>query len=52
MGEYDAVMTVEMPTDAAMVTMSLAQGSLGNIRTTTLRAFSESEMIDMVGKLP
>ena len=52
MGEYDAVATVEMPSDAATVTIGLAIGSLGNVRTTTLRAFSESEMIDMVGKLP
>ncbi len=52
MGEYDIVGTVEMPSDAATVTLSMAIGSLGNVRTTTLRAFSESEMIDMVGTLP
>jgi len=52
MSEYDAVATVEMPSDAATVTIGMAIGSLGNVRTTTLRAFSESKMIDMVGKLP
>jgi uncharacterized protein with GYD domain len=52
MGEYDAVGTSEMPSDEAAVTFALALGSLGNVRSTTLKAFSESEMIKIVGKLP
>ncbi|MCS4538334.1 MAG: GYD domain-containing protein [Thaumarchaeota archaeon] len=52
MGEYDAVGTLEMPSDEAAVTFALALGSLGNVRSTTLKAFSESEMIKIVGKLP
>ena len=52
MGEYDAVATAEMPSDEVAVTIAMAIGSLGNVRTTTLKAFSESEMIKIVGKLP
>ena len=52
MGKYDAVGTAEMPSDEAAVTFALSLGSLGNVRSTTLKAFSESEMIKIVGKLP
>jgi uncharacterized protein with GYD domain len=52
MGEYDAVATAEMPSDEATVTFALAIGSLGNVRTTTLKAFSESAMKKIVGNLP
>jgi len=52
MGEYDAVGTAEMPSDEAAATFTLTLGSLGNVRTTTLKAFSESEMIKIVGKIP
>ena len=52
MGEYDSVTTVEMPSDEAAVTLALAIGSLGNGRTITLKAFSESETTKIIGKLP
>ena len=52
MGKYDAVGTAEMPSDEAAATFTLTLGSLGNVRTTTLKAFSESEMIKIVGKIP
>jgi uncharacterized protein with GYD domain len=52
MGAYDAVYIAEAPDDESMTTFSASIGSLGNIRTQTLRAFSENEMIKILAKLP
>jgi uncharacterized protein with GYD domain len=41
-GHYDLVLVVEGPEDAA-TTLLLKTGSLGNVRTQTLRGFSEQE---------
>jgi uncharacterized protein with GYD domain len=43
MGAYDFVMTVEAPDDAAVAKYVIRLCSLGNVRTTTLKAFTESE---------
>lgn len=43
MGAYDFVMTVEAPDDAAVAKFVIALGSLGNVRTSTLKAFTEPE---------
>lgn len=43
MGVYDFVVTVEAPDDAAVAKFVVALGSLGNVRTTTLKAFPEEE---------
>ena len=43
MGAYDFVLTVEAPDDAAVAKFAVALGSLGNVRTTTLKAFTEAE---------
>jgi uncharacterized protein with GYD domain len=51
MGPYDAVVIVEGPDDATMAAVGLAMGSQGDIRTTTLKAFTEAEMAKIVGKL-
>ncbi len=40
MGEYDLVAIVEAPSDDAVAKFALALGSLGNVRTKTLKAFS------------
>ena len=52
MGEYDYVAVSEVPSDEAAATFALALGSLGNVRTTTLRAFTKEEFAEMVKKLP
>jgi len=41
LGSHDAVMISEGPNDEAMAKFLLAVGSLGNVRTVTLRAFDE-----------
>ena len=52
MGEYDYVTVGEFPTDEAMMIFALKLGSLGNTRTTTLKAFKQDEFAAIVNKLP
>jgi uncharacterized protein with GYD domain len=51
-GAYDFVLTVEAPDDAAMAKFNLAVASRGNVRTTTLKAFSEADFRKIVSSLP
>ncbi|MFS8975265.1 GYD domain-containing protein [Cupriavidus necator] len=51
LGEYDIVLTVEAPDDASMTAFGLTIGSLGNVRTETLRAFNTDEMEGILGKM-
>jgi uncharacterized protein with GYD domain len=50
-GAYDMVNVVE-GSDEAVTAVLLKLGSLGNIRTQTLRAFSPEEMKAITAKLP
>jgi uncharacterized protein with GYD domain len=50
-GKYDGVGILEAPNDEAAMEFGLRVGSLGNIRTTTLKAFTEEEIARVVGKL-
>jgi uncharacterized protein with GYD domain len=43
-GEYDLVTVTEFPDDETATAALLQVGSLGNIRTNTMRAFSAEEM--------
>jgi uncharacterized protein with GYD domain len=51
-GQYDSISVVEAPNDEAMAKAALALGSLGNVRTETLRAFTEQEYRDLIASLP
>ena len=51
LGQYDAVVTVELPDDEAYATLILNIAAQGNIRTTTLKAFSEEESFRIFGNL-
>ena len=51
LGEYDAVVTVEAPDDEAYATFALNIGAQGNVRSTTLKAFSEEESFRIFGNL-
>jgi len=42
-GKYDFVMTVEIPKDDDLMAILLCLGSMGNIRTTTMKAWTETE---------
>ena len=50
-GEYDLVCILEAPNDEAAMEFGLKVGSLGNTRTTTLKAFTEEEIAKVVNKL-
>jgi uncharacterized protein with GYD domain len=50
-GAYDMVTVFEAPDDEALSAHLLEIGSLGNVRTTTLRAYDEEEMSGILGRL-
>jgi uncharacterized protein with GYD domain len=50
-GRYDAVLIMEVPNDEALAKFLLKIGSLGNVRTSTLRAYPEAEYRKIVGAL-
>jgi uncharacterized protein with GYD domain len=50
-GAYDIVTVVE-GSDEAITAALLKLGSLGNIRTQSMRAFSPEEMKAIIGKMP
>jgi uncharacterized protein with GYD domain len=51
LGQYDVVAIVDAPDDLTMTALGLATGMLGNVRTQTLRAFSEAEIKTVLGKM-
>jgi len=52
MGEYDYVGIAEAPSDEVAMKFLMALGAGGNVRTTTLRAFSTQEVAKLLGELP
>ncbi len=50
-GPYDMVTIFEAPDDEALSAHLLEIGSLGNVRTTTLRAYSEEQMSGILQRL-
>ena len=50
-GRYDAIVISEAPNDEVVTKFALT-GSLGNVRTETLRAFTEDEYRKIVSALP
>ena len=51
MGKYDAVIISEFPNDEASAKYMLSSGSLGNITTQTLKAFTEAEYRKIIASL-
>jgi uncharacterized protein with GYD domain len=49
-GPYDIVAIAEFPDDESATAFALMLGSQGNVRTTTLRAFSAEEMRSIIAK--
>jgi uncharacterized protein with GYD domain len=49
-GPYDLVAISEAPDDESATAFALALASQGNVRTTTLRAFSGDEMRGVIAK--
>ncbi len=52
MGSYDLIVILEAPSDEVIAQFVITLGALGNVRTTTLKAFTESEFEDIVAALP
>ena len=52
MGEYDYVAIGEAPSDEVAMTFLLGLGSLGNVRTTTLKAFTNQVVAEIIKRLP
>lgn len=51
-GRYDAIVIAELPNDEAVAKFALSTSSQGNVRTETVRAFTEEEFRRIVSGLP
>jgi uncharacterized protein with GYD domain len=51
MGAYDVVVMFDAPNDETMSAFTLKIGSLGNVRSQTLRAFRREEMENILAKI-
>ena len=50
-GKYDIVTIVEAPNDEAITNIALNTGSRGNVRTETMKAFTEQEFRNILAKM-
>lgn len=51
LGRYDVVLTMEAPNDETATAILLKAGSLGNLKSETLRAFEEKETDQILSKI-
>jgi uncharacterized protein with GYD domain len=51
MGAYDLVLVVDMPNNDKLATFGLKLGTLGSVRSTTLKAFPEEDYRRIIGGL-
>jgi uncharacterized protein with GYD domain len=51
LGPYDLVLVLEAPDDETITALSLKLGSLGNVKTQTMRAFRAKEMDAILSKV-
>jgi len=52
MGQYDMVMICDFPSDEMATTYLLGVARLGNVRSETLRAFTEKEFGNILATIP
>lgn len=52
MGRFDALLVAEAPNDETVGKIALSLGALGNVKTETLRAFTEAEYKKLIASLP
>jgi uncharacterized protein with GYD domain len=50
-GSHDAVLIADVPSDDKLAAFVLKIGGLGNVRTTTMRAYTEDEYRKIIGGL-
>ncbi|MDF2996237.1 MAG: hypothetical protein K0R27_1874 [Xanthobacteraceae bacterium] len=51
MGEYDFVVTYELPDDAVAARFTLQLAMLGNVRSRTMKAFPEAAFRELISSL-
>lgn len=51
-GQYDVLLVVDMPNGDAMTKLAIALQTRGNVRTTTVRAFSPEEFGKLAAEAP
>jgi uncharacterized protein with GYD domain len=51
MGAYDVVVLLDAPNDETVSAFSLKMGSLGNVKSQTMRAFRVEEMESILAKI-
>ena len=51
-GESDLLVIVDAPNGDAVAKFAMMTGSLGNVRTRTVRAWTEAEMTKLISELP
>jgi uncharacterized protein with GYD domain len=51
LGQYDIVAVADAPDEMTMTALGLALGKSGNVRTQTLRAFSQADMTAILAKV-
>ena len=51
LGQYDGVLIFEAPDEQTATALGLSLGSMGNVRTQTLRAFSAEEIGGILAKM-
>ena len=52
LGNYDAIAIIDCPNDEVAARLALAIGAQGNVRTDTMRVFTEPEYRKLVSGLP
>jgi len=51
MGDYDGLLIMEAPDDETLAPVLLHLGAMGNVHTTTVRAFTAAEMDKITAKV-
>jgi len=51
MGEYDFVAIIDMPDEESMVKVLMKLNIIGNVKTKTLKAWTDSEFVKIVSEL-
>ncbi len=51
-GRYDAVAVIDAPNDEVVARLALGTAAMGNVRSETVRAFTEDEYRKIVASLP
>ena len=51
LGNHDIVLTLEAPGDEVVASLMMKTGSLGNLKSQTLRAFTEKEIESILSKV-